>query len=142
MNGIYGFRPSYRRIPYQRLYSTVDGQDSIPPVLGPLLTDLGGIKLFTQTVTSQRPWLKDPHSLRKRWDEDEYHLKEHVAVRSSYLAFSGMTASLSLNPKYLRPSHEQGGTTGRGPRQWFIRFLRRYCFLSSSSTVIGWNSYK
>jgi amidase len=54
-----GYTASGHRTPYQGLSSTLDGQDSIPPVLGPLSTDLGGVKLFMQAVISQRPWLKD-----------------------------------------------------------------------------------
>jgi Asp-tRNA(Asn)/Glu-tRNA(Gln) amidotransferase A subunit family amidase len=77
MNGIYGFRPSYHRIPYEGSANTLEGQDSYPSVLGPLSTDIGGIKLFMQTVIGRRPWLKDPLSLRKPWDEDGYRLIEH-----------------------------------------------------------------
>ncbi|KAI9511286.1 general amidase [Russula earlei] len=77
MNGIYGFRPSYHRIPYEGSVNSLEGQDSLPSVLGPLSTDLGGIKLFMQVVIGQKPWLKDPLSLRKHWDEAEYQLIEH-----------------------------------------------------------------
>ncbi|KAH9978271.1 general amidase [Lactifluus volemus] len=77
MNGIYGFRPSYHRIPYEGSRTSLEGQDSLPSILGPLSTDLGGIKLFMQAIISRRPWLKDPLCLRKYWDEDEYRLKEH-----------------------------------------------------------------
>jgi amidase len=77
MNGIYGLRPSYHRIPYEGSANSLEGQDSLPSVLGPLSTDIGGIKLFMQAVIGQKPWLKDPHSPRKHWDKDEYQLVEH-----------------------------------------------------------------
>jgi amidase len=77
MSGIYGFRPSYHRIPYEGSATSLEGQDSLPSVLGPLSTDLDAIKLFMQAVINRKPWLKDPHSLRKHWDEDEYRLTEH-----------------------------------------------------------------
>ncbi|KAH9987890.1 general amidase [Russula vinacea] len=77
MCGIYGFRPSYHRIPYEGSANSLEGQDSLPSVLGPLSTDLGGIKLFMQAVIGRKPWLKDPLSPRKHWNEDEYLLKEH-----------------------------------------------------------------
>ncbi|KAN0124333.1 Amidase signature domain containing protein [Russula decolorans] len=77
MTGIYGFRPSYHRVPYEGSANSLEGQDSFPSVLGPLSTDLCGIKLFMQAVISQKPWIKDPRSLRKHWDEDEYRLTEH-----------------------------------------------------------------
>jgi amidase len=77
MTGIYGFRPSYHRVPYEGSANSLEGQDSLPSVLGPLSTDLGGIKLFMQAVIGQKPWLKDPLTPRKPWNEDEYRLIEH-----------------------------------------------------------------
>ncbi|KAI9449479.1 general amidase [Lactarius psammicola] len=77
MNGIYGLRPSYHRIPYEGSANSMEGQDSLPSVLGPISTDLSGIKLFMQAVIGQKPWLKDPLSLRKHWNGDEYRLAEH-----------------------------------------------------------------
>ncbi|KAF8264302.1 general amidase [Lactarius quietus] len=77
MNGIYGLRPSYHRIPYEGSANSLEGQDSLPSVLGPLSTDIGAIKLFMQVVIGQKPWLKDPLSMRKHWDRDEYQLVEH-----------------------------------------------------------------
>ncbi|KAF8495226.1 general amidase [Russula emetica] len=77
MTGIYGFRPSYHRVPYEGSANSLEGQDSLPSVLGPLSTDLCGIKLFMQVVIGQKPWLKDPLSPRKHWNEDEYRLIEH-----------------------------------------------------------------
>lgn len=77
MNGIYGLRPSYHRIPYEGSVSSLEGLDSFPSVLGPLSTDLSAIKLFMQAVIGSKPWLRDPLSSRKHWNEDEYRLVEH-----------------------------------------------------------------
>lgn len=30
-----------------------------------------------QTVIAQKPWLKDPLAVRKKWDNQEYHLEDH-----------------------------------------------------------------
>jgi len=77
MNGIYGLRPSYHRIPYEGSVNSLEGLDSFPSVLGPLSTDLAAIKLFMQAVIGSKPWLRDPLSSRKHWNEDEYRLVEH-----------------------------------------------------------------
>ncbi|KAH8985891.1 general amidase [Lactarius akahatsu] len=77
MNGVFGLRPSYHRIPYEGSANSLEGQDSLPSVLGPISIDLGGIKLFMQAVIGQMPWLKDPLSMRKHWDGDGYRLVEH-----------------------------------------------------------------
>ncbi|TFK38849.1 amidase signature domain-containing protein [Crucibulum laeve] len=76
-NGVYGLRPSYGRIPYAGCVNSLEGQDSILSVLGPLSNSIGGIKSFVKGVVSQQPWLKDPLAVRKRWSEEEYQLIEH-----------------------------------------------------------------
>lgn len=75
--GTYGFRPSYGRIPYAGSVNSMEGQDSIPSVLGPLCNSISGLKIFFQAVMSQKPWLRDPLAVRKRWDNYEYGLNEH-----------------------------------------------------------------
>ena len=55
----------------------MEGQDSIPSVLGPLSNSLAGIKVFVQSVISAKPWLKDPLAVRKKWDDEGYTLVEH-----------------------------------------------------------------
>lgn len=75
--GLYGFRPSYGRVPYAGCVNSLEGQDSVLSVLGPLSNSLYGIKIFMQGVVGQKPWVKDPLVVRKRWSEDEYNLIDH-----------------------------------------------------------------
>lgn len=55
----------------------MEGQDSVPSVLGPISNSMEGIKIFMKAVASQEPWLRDPLAVRKRWNEDEYNLIDH-----------------------------------------------------------------
>ncbi|KAJ6621105.1 general amidase [Mycena sp. CBHHK59/15] len=75
--GVYGFRPSTGRIPYAGCVNSMEGQDSVLSVLGPLSNTLDGIKTFFKAVIGEQPWLKDPLVVRKRWNEDEYNLLDH-----------------------------------------------------------------
>lgn len=75
--GLYGLRPSYGRVPYAGCVNSLEGQDSIPSVLGPLSGSLDGVKSFMRGVVSRQPWLKDPLVVRKPWNESEYDLAEH-----------------------------------------------------------------
>ena len=75
--GLYGLRPSYGRIPYAGAANSLEGQDSVLSVLGPMCNSLTGVKAFMQAVISQRPWSKDPLAVRKSWDEAAYGLTEH-----------------------------------------------------------------
>ena len=77
MNGTYGFRPSYGRLPYAGGVNSMEGQDSLLSVLGPLSNSLNGIKTLVKAVSDAKPWLRDPLARRKKWDEEGYALAEH-----------------------------------------------------------------
>lgn len=76
-NGLYGLRPSYGRIPYGGAANSMEGQESILSVFGPLSNSLSGIEIFMKAVIAAKPWLKDPIALRKAWDDDGYALVDH-----------------------------------------------------------------
>ncbi|KAF9482262.1 general amidase [Pholiota conissans] len=76
-NGVYGLRGSYGRIPYGGCVNSLEGQDSILSVLGPLSNSIGGLKVFVKSVVDQKPWFVDPLAVRKPWNEEEYQLIEH-----------------------------------------------------------------
>ncbi|KAF9229322.1 general amidase [Gyrodon lividus] len=76
MCGVYGLRPSYGRVPYGGALNSLEGQDSVLSVFGPITNSISGLKAFTEAVIKAKPWLKDPLAVRKKWDEDEYQLKD------------------------------------------------------------------
>lgn len=75
--GLFALRPSYGRIPYCGAVNSLEGQDSILSVFGPMTTSVSGLKAFIRAVVYAKPWLKDPLAIRKKWDEEEYMLVEH-----------------------------------------------------------------
>ncbi|CAE6491166.1 unnamed protein product [Rhizoctonia solani] len=77
MCGLYGLRPSYCRFPYHGARNTMEGQESVMSVLGPMSNSLSGLEVFTRAILSSRPWLRDPLCIRKAWDQEAYELIEH-----------------------------------------------------------------
>ncbi|CAE6486758.1 unnamed protein product [Rhizoctonia solani] len=77
MCGLYGLRPSYCRFPYHGAKNTMEGQESIMSVLGPMSNSLSGLKIFSKAIIDARPWLRDPLCIRKAWDKEAYELIEH-----------------------------------------------------------------
>ncbi|KAF9467706.1 amidase signature domain-containing protein [Collybia nuda] len=100
--GSYGLRPSYGRVPYSGSVNSLEGQDSIPSVLGPLSNSIQGLKTFLQGVVSQEPWLKDPLVVRKRWSEDEYRLVEHGGGKQLCFAILWDDGDIVPNPPIIR----------------------------------------
>jgi len=142
MNGIYGFRPSYQRIPYEGSVNSLEGQDSLPSVLGPLSTDIGGIKLFMQAVIGQRPWLKDPLVLRKPWDEDGYRLVEHGGGKKLTFGILWNDGVVIPQPPIIRAlemTKEAIIAAGHDGTTWFYSISKP---VAKSLVVIDWKPYK
>ncbi|EJU01835.1 general amidase [Dacryopinax primogenitus] len=77
VNGLYGLRPSYDRIPYEGSVTSGQGQEGIVSVLGPMTRHVSGLKIFTKAVLDAKPWTRDPYCIRKPWDAESYALAEH-----------------------------------------------------------------
>jgi amidase len=66
-NGLYGLRPSSGRLPYEGAANSMDGQNTVLSVIGPLATSIGGLKLITKAILSASPWLHDPLVVDMPW---------------------------------------------------------------------------
>jgi len=75
--GIYSFRPSYDRLPSQGVVTSLEGQDSITSVMGPMANSLSGVKTLVKALLDAKPWSKDPLVHRRPWSEAAYQLEEH-----------------------------------------------------------------
>ena len=70
LNGIYGLRPSDGRIPYGGAKNSLDGQESVPSVVGPMTRSLSNIRTFFKSILETKPWLIDPKVHNIPWRED------------------------------------------------------------------------
>ncbi|KAG0651309.1 Acetamidase [Hyphodiscus hymeniophilus] len=70
-NGLYGIRPSAGRLPYEGMANSMDGQNSIQSVVGPLATSVGALRLVIKSVLSQQPWLHDPLVAEIPWRDEQ-----------------------------------------------------------------------
>jgi amidase len=93
--GQYGLKPSAGRMPYEGLANSMDGQNSILSVIGPLSSTIGGLRLALKSVLSQLPWLHDPmvHELPWRADQDA-----QVRGSTDSLAFGILRHDNSVTP--------------------------------------------
>ncbi|KAF9452079.1 amidase signature enzyme [Macrolepiota fuliginosa MF-IS2] len=100
--GLYGFRPSFHRIPYAGCTNSLEGQISVYSVLGPLATSLEGVKIFMKNVISREPWQYDPLATRKRWSEEDYNLTEHGGGKQLCFAVLWDDGYIRPHPPVLR----------------------------------------
>lgn len=66
-NGIYGLRTSVGRIPYEGAENSMDGQNTVPSVVGPMAGSVGAVRLAMKSVLGMEPWVYDPGSLPIPW---------------------------------------------------------------------------
>ena len=85
-NGLYGIRPSSGRLPYEGMANSMDGQNSVLSVVGPLAHSARSLRLVIKALLSQQPWLHDPlvHEIPWREDQEKQALD---LINTSKLAF-------------------------------------------------------
>ncbi|KAJ3469772.1 hypothetical protein MRS44_003894 [Fusarium solani] len=59
-NGVYGFKPSAKRIPISGVECTMAGSESIMPSVGPLGRNVEDLELFFRVVLGTEPWTREP----------------------------------------------------------------------------------
>ncbi|KAF8153288.1 general amidase [Crassisporium funariophilum] len=124
-NGTYGLRPSCGRVPYAGCVNSLEGQDSVLSVLGPLSQSLAGIKGFMKGVLSQQPWLSDPLAVRKRWNEEDYNLVDHGEGKQLCFAIMWDDEVILPHPPVIRGLEET-----------------KQALLAAGHKVIDWKPYK
>ena len=70
-NGLYGIRPSSGRLPYEGMANSMDGQNSILSVVGPISHSPASLKLVIKALLSQQPHLHDPLCIEMPWRDDQ-----------------------------------------------------------------------
>ncbi|EXJ86327.1 hypothetical protein A1O3_03278 [Capronia epimyces CBS 606.96] len=101
-NGLYGIRPTSGRLPYEGMANSMDGQNSILSVVGPLATSARTLRLLTRSVLSQQPWLYDPLVVDMPWrDAEEQAIYEIIKSTSSKgrLSFGVLKTDGTVNPQ-------------------------------------------
>ncbi|EED15614.1 acetamidase [Talaromyces stipitatus ATCC 10500] len=67
--GLYGFKPSSPRFPYNGVAVSTEGQEHVPSSIGPMARDLESICYITRLVADSMPCNFDPRCLPLPWNE-------------------------------------------------------------------------
>ncbi len=101
-NGLYGIRPSSGRLPYEGMANSMDGQNSILSVVGPLSHSVASLRLLIKSILFQQPWLHDPLVSEIPWRDDQDKQAQDLIQSSqggmSKLAFGFMKHDGAVTP--------------------------------------------
>ncbi|RDW61821.1 amidase [Aspergillus mulundensis] len=70
-NFLYGLRPSHGRLPYAKMRNSMEGQETVHSVVGPIAHSVQDLRLFTTAVLSQEPWKHDSKVIPLPWRPSE-----------------------------------------------------------------------
>ena len=101
-NGLYGLRPSTGRLPYEGMANSMDGQNTVLSVVGPLSHSAGALRLIVQAILSRQPWLHDPlvHEIPWRQEQEKavIDLVNSTKTGSGRLAFGILSNDRTVTP--------------------------------------------
>lgn len=84
-NFLYGLRPSHGRLPYGKMANSMEGQETVHSVCGPLTHSIGDMELFVKSVLAQEPWKYDSKVIPLPWRQSE------ADAIASKISSSGLT---------------------------------------------------
>lgn len=93
MMGVYGFKPSSGRLPYEGVQVSTSGQEHVPSVVGPMARSLSSLELVTKLIIAAEPWNHDPTCHRLPWRQDVY---DEISTRP-------LVIGLLVDDGYVRP---------------------------------------
>lgn len=65
--GLYGLRPTTRRLPYQGVSNVLHGFEAIESVIGPIARSVNTLKIVTKALIGAEPWFYDSRVIEKPW---------------------------------------------------------------------------
>ncbi|KAK4908756.1 hypothetical protein LTR49_022376 [Elasticomyces elasticus] len=101
-DGIFGIRPSNGRLPYRGVPISMDGQESIPCVIGPMASTIRSLTAIFRAVLDAKPWTGDPLVLDMPWRNE--HERFVLALRKAGTAEHKLSFGLFASDGIVRPA--------------------------------------
>ena len=102
--GLFGLKPSSGRLPYEGTASSMDGQNTVLPAIGPMAPSVADLRLAMTAVLSQQPWLKDPtvHNIPWREDIERETRRQLASSRAAFGIFYNEAGLMKPHPPLIR----------------------------------------
>ncbi|KAK2054570.1 amidase [Colletotrichum caudatum] len=72
MNGLWGLKPSSRRLSYRGVANSMEGQQYVPSAVGPMARSLSSLTAVTKLLIDAAPWETDPQIPPLPWRDDVF----------------------------------------------------------------------
>ncbi|CCG81827.1 putative General amidase GmdA [Taphrina deformans PYCC 5710] len=89
-NHLFGIRPSHGRLPYALMANSMEGQETVHSVVGPLGHSAEDISFFMKAVLAQEPWFYDPKVVELPWNFLKFEAGAHGTKTFGYFDFDGV----------------------------------------------------
>ncbi|EKJ69184.1 hypothetical protein FPSE_10615 [Fusarium pseudograminearum CS3096] len=80
-NGIYGFKPTLKRISIMGARSIMAGKETVSSTAGPMTVDRESLELFMKVALASKPWLLDPSLTAKEWTPYKFDRPLKIAIQ-------------------------------------------------------------
>ncbi|KAL4902342.1 Acetamidase [Aspergillus multicolor] len=102
-NFLYGLRPSHGRLPYAKMRNSMEGQETVHSVVGPIAHSVEDLRLFTTSVLSQEPWKYDSKVIPIPWRQSESDaITSKIQNGGLNLAYYNFDGNVLPHPPILR----------------------------------------
>lgn len=89
-------------MPYEGAANSIDGQNTILSVVGPMRTSIGSLKLLFKAILSQEPWFHDPLVLAMPWSDD-IEMQTQRLIKASVKDPSLLTFAIMRHDSVVQP---------------------------------------
>ncbi|RFU31613.1 hypothetical protein B7463_g4747, partial [Scytalidium lignicola] len=102
-NFLYGLRPSHGRLPYGGMANSMEGQETVHSVCGPITHSIQDMTLFVKSVLAEEPWKYDSKIVPMPWRQAEADvIKSKLNSGGLTLGYFNCDGNVLPHPPILR----------------------------------------
>ncbi|KAF7946032.1 uncharacterized protein EAE97_005070 [Botrytis byssoidea] len=102
-NFLYGLRPSHGRLPYGKMANSMEGQETLHSVCGPITHSVADMRLFVESVLAEEPWKFDAKVVPIPWRQSEADIiKSKISDGSLTIGYYDFDGKVLPHPPILR----------------------------------------
>ncbi|ESZ92593.1 acetamidase [Sclerotinia borealis F-4128] len=102
-NFLYGLRPSHSRLPYGKMANSMEGQETVHSVCGPIAHSVADMRLFVESVLAEEPWKYDSKVIPMPWRQSEADIiKSRISNNGLTIGYYDCDGTVQPHPPILR----------------------------------------